>query len=434
MTISSSLNASVAGLASNASRLATISDNIANSATYGYKRAETDFHSMVINNSAGSYSAGGVRTTSQRLIDERGAVVSTTNATDLAVLDKGMLPVTDYSSITAGDAGDFPLLFATTGSFRANSDGYLVTDSGLSLLGWPANPDGSIPSFPRDSVSGLEPVQLNNSQFTANPTTSVDLSLNLPATATEAGAAGDTEAITVEYYNNLGIAETLSVSFVPTVPATGASNTWTMLIEDSASGGAVVGEYELEFDDTSGAGGRLLSVTNTVGGAYDVTDGTVAIAVDGGTIDFGLGLIGEAGGLSQLSDTFAPVSIDKDGSPVGNLTSVEVDPNGFVVAFFDSGVSRTIYQVPLANVANENGLSTSDNQSYSITLDSGDFYLWDAGDGPTGDIVSYAREESSTDVAGELTQLIQTQRAYSSNAKVIQTVDEMLQETTNIKR
>ena len=57
-----------------------------------------------------------------------------------------------------------------------------------------------------------------------------------------------------------------------------------------------------------------------------------------------------------------------------------------------------------------------------------------AGDGPTGEIIGFAREESTTDVAGELTQLIQTQRAYSSNAKVIQTVDEMLQETTNIKR
>ena len=49
-------------------------------------------------------------------------------------------------------------------------------------------------------------------------------------------------------------------------------------------------------------------------------------------------------------------------------------------------------------------------------------------------LLSYALEESATDVAGELTSLIQTQRAYSSNAKVIQTVDEMLQETTNIKR
>jgi flagellar hook protein FlgE len=63
MTISSSLNASVAGLNVNASRLATISDNIANSSTFGYKRAVADFHSLVIHQGAGSYSAGGVRVT-----------------------------------------------------------------------------------------------------------------------------------------------------------------------------------------------------------------------------------------------------------------------------------------------------------------------------------------------------------------------------------
>ena len=61
-------------------------------------------------------------------------------------------------------------------------------------------------------------------------------------------------------------------------------------------------------------------------------------------------------------------------------------------------------------------------------------FLWDAGDGPTGDLLGFTREESATDIANELTNMIQTQRAYSSNAKVIQTVDEMLQETTNIKR
>ena len=75
-----------------------------------------------------------------------------------------------------------------------------------------------------------------------------------------------------------------------------------------------------------------------------------------------------------------------------------------------------------------------DNQAYKISPTSGSFFLWDAGDGPTGAVVGYAREGSTTDVAAELTALIQTQRAYSSNAKVIQTVDEMLQETTNIKR
>ena len=81
-----------------------------------------------------------------------------------------------------------------------------------------------------------------------------------------------------------------------------------------------------------------------------------------------------------------------------------------------------------------NGMKSLDYQTYKPTPDSGGFYLWDAGDGPTGDIVAYAREESGTDVAGELTDMIRTQRAYSSNAKVFQTVDEMLQETTNIKR
>ncbi|WP_010442490.1 flagellar basal body protein, partial [Ruegeria conchae] len=70
MTISSSLNAGVAALKANANRLATISDNIANSSTFGYKRVEIDFHSMVTSGQGGSYSAGGVRTTSQRLIDQ----------------------------------------------------------------------------------------------------------------------------------------------------------------------------------------------------------------------------------------------------------------------------------------------------------------------------------------------------------------------------
>ncbi len=434
MTISSSLNASVAGLASNASRLATISDNIANSSTYGYKRAVADFHSMVIENGRGTYSAGGVRVTTQRLIDERGPLVSTSNPTDLSVRGRGMLPVTERSAVGVGATTDFPMRLSTTGSFRPDAEGFLTTQSGLALLGWPANPDGTFPTLPRDSAGGLEPIRVNANQFASDPTTQINLAVNLPATETAAGAAGETESLSVEYFDNLGIGETLSVSFVPTVPASGSSNTWTMLIEDSASGGAVVGNYTLQFDDSPGLGGRLLSVTDSVGDPYDPVEGSVMVAVAGGDIAISIGELGEPGGMSQLSDAFAPIAVTKDGSPVGNMTSVEVDANGFVHAFFDTGISRTIYQVPIVDVPNENGLVTQDHQSYTVTPESGAFYLWDAGDGPTGDIVSYAREESATDVAGELTQLIQTQRAYSSNAKVIQTVDEMLQETTNIKR
>jgi flagellar hook protein FlgE len=88
----------------------------------------------------------------------------------------------------------------------------------------------------------------------------------------------------------------------------------------------------------------------------------------------------------------------------------------------------------LIDVPNPNGLAAMDNQTYRVSPDSGAMFLWNAGDGPTGEVIGFAREESTTDVAAELTNMIQTQRAYSSNAKVIQTVDEMLQETTNIKR
>ena len=423
MTISSSLNAGVAGLAANASRLATISDNIANSATYGYKRAEADFSSLVIESGEGTYSAGGVTVTTQRLIDQAGALASTNNPTDLAVRGRGFLPVTTESSLLSS-TGDYPLFLATTGSFRTDADGYLRTSAGVTLMGWPADADGSIPTFPRDTGSGLEPVQINVNQFTSEPTTTISLGVNLPATETEFGATGDALELSVEYFDNLGTSQSINIEFTPTVPAVaGSSNTWTMILSDSALGGATVGEYTVVFDDTRGAGGTIASVATVSGGAYDGVTGDLSVNVAGGPININIGSVGTGTGLTQLSDSFAPTSISKDGSPVGNLTSVEVDANGYVRANFDIGITRTIYQIPLIDLPNPNGLTAEDNQTYGTTNESGSFFLWDAADGPTGDIVGYALEESATDVAGELTQLIQTQRAYSSNAKVIQTVE-----------
>ena len=433
MTISSSLNAGVAGLNANATRLSTIADNIANSSTYGYKRAQADFHSQVINGSAGSYSAGGVRATTQRLIDERGPLISTSNSTDIAVNGRGMIPVTTEVSLS-NTTSNYPMSLMTTGSFRPDANGVLKTETGMVLLGWPANIDGTIPAYPRDTVSGLQPVKINVNQFAGDPTTRMALGVNLPATETKAGASGNAQNLSIEYYGNLGTSETLNVSFTPTVPATGASNTWTMQITDSASGGAVVGQYTLVFDASQANGGTLASVTTTSGGAYNATTGEAVLTLGGGPLTLKIGKIGDPKGMTQLSDSFAPGTIEKNGSPVGNLTSVEVDPNGHVNAIYDVGFTRTIYQVPLADVPSPNGLISKNNQTYQVSPDSGPFFLWDAGDGPTGEVVGFSREESSTDVAAELTQLIQTQRAYSSNAKVIQTVDQMLQETTNIKR
>ncbi|WP_206169647.1 flagellar hook protein FlgE [Tropicibacter alexandrii] len=431
MTISSSLNAGVSGLAANATRLATISDNIANASTFGYKRAETEFNALVVGNNGGGYTAGGVSASTMRLIDGKGSIVTTDNATDLAVRGNGMLPVASASQFAA--SGDAEMLLTTTGSFRLNEEGYMTNQAGYYLLGWPANNDGTIPSYPRDTADGLEPVRFSLT-LTGDPTTAVDMSLNLPAVETQAGKSGDPFTLSVEYFDNIGVSQSINMTFTPTVPATGTSNEWTMVMTDGAQAGAVIGEYTIVFDDSRTAGGQIQSVTAITGGAYDPVTGLLDVNVAGGPISFDIGAVGENSGLSQLSDSFAPIAITKNGSEIGNIVGVQVDENGFVIAQYDTGQSQTLFQVPLADLPNPNGMQALDNQTFRPTRDSGAFFLWDAGDGPTGDIKSFAREESTVDVAKELTSMIQTQRAYSSNAKVIQTVDEMLQETTNIKR
>ncbi|MEO0387230.1 MAG: flagellar hook-basal body complex protein [Pseudomonadota bacterium] len=435
MSISSSLNAGVSGLNANASALGTISDNIANSGTFGYKRADVDFSSVVISETEGAYSAGGVTVDPYREVDGRGSLVSTSNSTDLAVGGQGMLPVTTSSAVDDNDP-DPPLMLVSTGSFRTDEDGYLVSESGLVLMGFPADANGNIPNVPRDSAEGLVPVQINQNQFASEPTTEMSIGANLPSEATDSTdpIGGTPYTLDVAYIDNVGGTETLTFTFTPNATDP-QSNEWTATLTDSALG-ATVGEFTILFDNSSNTGGSIFSV-NTAGAfgeSYDPNTGIADITVGRGPIAVNIGATGTDDGLTQLDAEFAPTNITKNGAAVGTLTSIEVDENGFLEGAYDNGFTQTLYQIPLADVPNPNGLTAVDNQAFMISADSGPFYLWDAGKGPTGEIIGFAREESTADIAAELTRLIQTQRAYSSNATVIRTVDEMLQETTNLKR
>lgn len=438
MSMSSAMSAGVSGLAANSTRLATISDNIANSGTYGYKRMETEFDAFVLNQNrqAGLYSAAGVRASTHRVIDDDGALVPTNHPLDIAITGRGMLPVTSAVDMDNGFA-ELPMMMTRTGAFRTDPAGVLRTESGLVLLGWPAQADGSVPIMPRDTMGTLEPVRLAASQTSGDPTSVVNLGVTLPATETRPTASGDPLNLKVEYFGNLGTSESLDFTFTPdTSDPSGMSSTWTMEIHDSASDPAVslVGSYTVVFDSTAALGGSIASVTTLSGGAYDSGTGALNLTVAGGPIEVVIGTPGGPTGLRQLATSFSPGNTSKNGSPVGQLTTVEIDEDGFLKATYDTGFVKTLYQVPLVDVPNPNGLISLDAQAFKISPTSGDFFLWDAGDGPTGSIQGYAREASTTDIAEELTHMIQTQRAYSSNAKVIQTVDEMLQETTNIKR
>lgn len=158
-----------------------------------------------------------------------------------------MLPVSRISEISAAN-GDSTMLLAKTGSFRTNEDGLLTTESGLVLMGWPALPDGSIPTFPRDTSDGLEPIQINVNQFSGEPTTKMDIAINLPAVETDTNASGETKNTSIEYFDNLGRSENLQIQFIPSIPSSGSSNKWKMVFRDTASNADIIGEYTIEFE------------------------------------------------------------------------------------------------------------------------------------------------------------------------------------------
>ncbi|MBU2956881.1 flagellar hook-basal body complex protein [Paracoccus sp. 1_MG-2023] len=433
MSMSSAMNASVAGLSANSSRLATISDNIANSSTYGYKRVTTEFDSLVVGSGTGLYTAGGVRSSTQRVVDQDGAIVTSTAALDLAISGRGMLPVTSIADATGTDAPG--MMMTRTGSFSPDANGILRSSNGLVLMGWPTTSDGSLGAVSRDTSGSLEPIRIDATTPVGDPTTAVSLGLNLPATATRADGDASVLPLRVEYYGNLGTTEALDIEFTPIQGADNTmTNRWSVSVSDSQSETNPIATFEVTFDDSQANGGSIQTVTSGTGGVYDEATGTIPLTVGGGQIDLFIGNSDSAGGLKQLATGFSPSNIAKDGSPVGKLVNVEMDDQGYLMATYDTGAVKSLYKVPVVDVPNLNGLVAQEGQAFTASPESGAFYLWDSGDGPTGSILGYARESSTTDIAQELTYLITTQRAYSSNAKIIQTVDEMLQETTNIKR
>jgi flagellar hook protein FlgE len=434
MGISSSLNAGVAGIAVNAVRLATIADNIANSQTIGFKRADAEFADIVLQQQSGAYAAGGVRAMTYRDAGAQGALVTTSNSTDFSISGRGMLPVTDIDGAFSA-SGERQLMLTSTGSFYTDENGLLRTQSGLFLLGWPADSSGSVGSPARDSGAALAPVRINLNQFSASPTTAMRLGLNLPASDTVAGSSGAPYNLPIEYFDNLGRTQSLNLTFTPSVPATGSSNSWTVTVTDNAGDPLTpIATFDVTFDTTAAAGGSISTVATGAGAAYDAATGLVTVTTASGPLTIDIGKPGGGSALTQLSATFAPLAVTKNGAPIGNLATVEIDQAGMLTAVFDTGFRRVLYQIPVADVPNFRGLNAVGNQAFTVSQDSGDVYFWDAGDGPVGQTLGFALSQSTTDIAAELTDLIQTQRAYSSNAKIIQTVDEMLQETTDIIR
>jgi len=132
--------------------------------------------------------------------------------------------------------------------------------------------------------------------------------------------------------------------------------------------------------------------------------------------------------------------VDKAAIPavgIGSLKGYEVDSNGMVVATFDNGRSQIVAQIPLFHFQNEQGLEKVGDSEFRATDNSGEAFFYKDASGNVvqgGKIANQSLEMSNVSAAEAMTQLIITEKAYSANAKVITTADQMIQKAISLKR
>lgn len=410
MSLFSAMRSGVSGMSAQSSRMAAISDNISNSATIGYKRAAVDFSTLMTSSgSTTNYSAGGVRSNVHYQVLKDGTIQGTQSATDMAIEGRGFFVVADNAGNTGTTSG---YALTRAGSFLPDDQGFLRNSAGQYLQAWKLGPDGSLPAVNRSSFDGLSAVSIAGLAYGGSKTTQMNFSGNLPAQAT-AGTSFDTSTSLYD-----GVGNPLDVTMTWTKTAN--PNEWTLTVTPPAGYTAALSTSTVTFDTTgANAGlpsGALPQVTLT--SPANPTPDTVAVSI---------------GNLTQLNGDYVPQFMG-DGARAGRVTTVDIDKAGTLWAVYDNGARQPLYQVPVADVVNPGGLVPQDGNTYTLGIDSGTMTLSNGNSGTAGSVAGYALEQSNVDIAEELVSLIETQRAYSSNATLVRTADEMVDETTRLKR
>lgn len=432
MGISTAMQTGVSGLSADSQRVGRVSENIANANTVGYKRGFAD---MVTTLAGGGNSEAAVRAVDRFEISRGGTPITTGTATDLSVAGRGFFIV----STRPNDPVESNYMLTRAGSFRPDANGDLVNSAGYYLAGYPYQANGTLGTIDRNGFGDLSTVNISKIELQAEATTEMSVSGNLPEQETGLATPGAPFVSSKTVFNALGGSERVQMSWQPT----SVSDTWTLTVSDGA--GTNFGSVDLTFANSGPTAGSPLSYTNVTNlavapaaFAFNPVTGTATLTLNNGTIpqafDIDIGAPGTFDGITQFNGDFTPQKFEIDGSAVASLTRTEIDRSGDVIGIFDNGIRKSLFQVPIGMVTNPDGLKGEDGNAYRLSRESGDFAIYEAGEAGAGDVQSSSLEGSNVDIAKELTDLIQIQRSYSSNAKVITTADEMMSVTTNLKR
>ncbi len=355
MSLYGALFTGVSGLNAQGQKIATISDNIANVNTVGYKEGQAQFQTLVVNTTSNSaYSPGGVRNTTRINVDKQGIIQSTAAPTDIALSGNGFFAVN-----SSADGSSQPL-YSRAGSFRQDATGNFVNSQGFFLRGWPLDREGRLPgevgntnSISSANLESLKTINVENSGGVASATTEVKLGVNLNAAQKVQQGAGVNvvmDALSPANKDNNADAIIVPDETSVTAPSFGLSTqnnlargdkftltTGSGLKYDYAYGGFTMGRNVTDpvLATNIGDGGANIAPTafdNASGGTgISTTIGVASYTVDIGVPVAGLGLV--PGSKVRLNNVALSLS---SGIPIsefnGVVTVATVAGNTFTVA------------------------------------------------------------------------------------------------------
>ncbi|ALL38707.1 flagellar hook protein FlgE [Serratia marcescens] len=401
----------VSGLNAAATNLDVIGNNIANSATAGFKSGSVSFADMF----AGSQVGLGVKVSGITQNFKGGTTTGTSRALDVAINGNGFFRMQDK------DGGIF---YTRNGQFKLDENRNLTNMQGLQLTGYPAA--GSPPTIQQ----GANPVPLSipEGMMNAKASTSGEMVANLKSThkVPENKTFDPTKQDSYNYvntitaYDSLGNAHNINAYFVKT-----ADNKWQVYTQDGSA--APVDAGTMEFSTS----GNLVKTTSTNGAPGEFSMVIPMAAKDGAPAqNFTLSF---AGSMQQNVGSDSVSKVAQDGYAAGEYTNFQINNDGTVVGIYSNQQTQVLGQIVMANFSNPEGLASQGDNVWQETGASGQPRVGLSGGGGFGKLTSGALESSNVDLSQELVNMIVAQRNYQSNAQTIKTQDSILQTLVSLR-
>ena len=424
---------SLSGLKAAQTDLGTVSNNVANVSSYGFKKSRAEFGDIMT--TARNAPGQGTRLQGIQQQFTQGGFESTSRELDLAIAGQGFLVTRD--SLTGGNTQ-----FTRNGSLSIDANRYLTDSAGGYVQVMPVDANGNITA---GGLSSTQNLQLPLTNGVPRPTTKITLGVGLPSSADiPADRAAYTSAKPYSFDRldpnsyNYSSQTTVYDSAGKAIPATLYFTRTTSTIKGDATNSwqarLFVGDKQVSADPASSTptpltltfdkNGAITSPTGPV--AFGSTFPTGASAPLNLTLDFGAA-------TNQSTGTFTMGSVEQDGFSAGKLNDVAIGKDGLVTATFSDGTTQALGKVAIANFSNPSGLRQKGDAHWTVTGDSGAAEIGQAGTDGFGSIQSGALERANVDITEELVSLISAQRNFQANAKAIETSNTMTTAILNLR-